>query len=175
MARRKRFNLSSDLTEVLNKQKPYSKRGYSLAKDAISLLDSTVQNVSQELQEEIDRLYNSNFRDDETASSLSEQLNTIRSEYFILPEKMKEDVNSINKNGFSITVFGRTMAGKSTLMEILTHGDGSSIGNGKQRFTRDVRTYTYKKLQITDVPGVAAFEGQDDENIAFDAAKNVTL
>ena len=175
MPRRQKFNLSSDLSEVLNKQKPFVKRGYSLAKDAISLLDSTVQNVSQELQAEIDRLYNSNFRNDETASSLSEQLNKIRSDYFILPERMREDVNSINRNGFSITVFGRTMAGKSTLMEILTHGDGSSIGNGKQRFTRDVRSYTYKKLQITDVPGVAAFEGQDDENVAFDAAKKCDL
>lgn len=175
MARRPRINLSADLSEVLIKQKPFAKRGYSIAKDAITLLDSTVQNVSQELQAEIDRLYNSNFRDDETANSLSEQLNKIRSDYFILPERMREDVNSINRNGFSITVFGRTMAGKSTLMEILTHGDGSSIGNGKQRFTRDVRTYTYKKLQITDVPGVAAFEGKDDENIAFDAAKKCDL
>ena len=175
MARRQKFNLSSDLTEVLNKQKPFAKRGYSLAKDAISLLESTVHDVSQELQAEIDRLYEGNFRDDATTNSLSEQLNRIRSDYFILPEKMKEDVNSINKSVFSITVFGRTMTGKSTLMEILTHGDGASIGNGKQRFTRDVRTYTYKKLQITDVPGVAAFEGQDDENIAFDAAKKCDL
>lgn len=175
MARRQKLNLSADLTEVLNQQKPYAKRGYSLAKDAIALLENTVQSVSFELQSEIDRLYNSNLRDDETSKSLSEQLQKIRSDYYILPEKMREDVDSINRSGFSITVFGRTMAGKSTLMEILTHGDGKSIGNGKQRFTRDVRTYTYKKLQITDVPGVAAFEGKDDENIAFDAAKKCDL
>lgn len=175
MARKQRFNLSADLTEALNQQKPYAKRGYSLANAAISLLDSTVQNVSIELQAEIDRLYNSNFRNDETANSLSEQLNKIRSDYYILPERMRDDVDSLSRSGFSITVFGRTLAGKSTLMEILTRGDGSSIGNGKQRFTRDVRTYTYKKLHITDVPGVAAFEGKDDENIAFDAAKKCDL
>ena len=175
MVKRHKLNLSADLTEVLNQQKPYAKRGYSLAKDAISLLENTVHSVSFELQSEIDRLYNSNLRDDETSKSLSEQLQKIRSDYYILPEKMREDVDSINRSGFSITVFGRTMAGKSTLMEILTHGDGKSIGNGRQRFTRDVRTYTYKKLQITDVPGVAAFEGKDDENIAFDAAKKCDL
>jgi len=175
MEARKKLQFSTDLTEVLNKQKPYTKLGYSLAKDAILLLDNTVQDVSFELQTEIDRLYSSNIRYDETTNSLSEQLNKIRSNYYILPEKMKEDVNSINKRGFSITVFGRTMAGKSTLMEVLTHGDGSSIGNGKQRFTRDVRTYTYKKLQIKDVPGVAAFEGADDEEIAFNAAKECDL
>lgn len=175
MARRQKFNLSADLTEALNQQRPYAKRGYSLANAAISLLDSTVQNVSIELQAEIDRLYNSNFRDDETANSLTKQLNKIRSDYYILSKRMRDDVNSLNRSGFSITVFGRTMAGKSTLMEILTRGDGASIGNGKQRFTRDVRTYTYKKLHITDVPGVAAFEGKDDENIAFDAAKKCDL
>jgi predicted GTPase len=60
-------------------------------------------------------------------------------------------------------------------MEILTHGKGESIGKEAQRTTRDVRTYTYKNLQITDVPGIAAFEGEDDENIAFDAAKKCDL
>jgi hypothetical protein len=34
---------------------------------------------------------------------------------------------------------------------------------------------TYKNLQITDVPGIAAFEGKVDENIAFDAAKKCDL
>lgn len=175
MARRQKLNLSADLTEVLNQQKPYAKKGYSLAKDAISLLGTMVQDISYELQTEIDRLYNSNFRDDETSNSLSEQLNKIRSDYYILPERMMEDADSLNRNGFSITVFGRTMAGKSTLMEILTHGDGSSIGDGKQNFTRNVRTYTYKKLQITDVPGVASYEGQNYEAIAFEAAKKCDL
>jgi len=60
-------------------------------------------------------------------------------------------------------------------MEILTHGKGESIGKGAQRTTRDVRTYTFKDLQITDVPGIAAFEGEDDESIAFDAAKKCDL
>ena len=171
----KSINLSADLTEALKAQAPYSKRGRSLAQNAISMLDATVSNVSYELQSEIDRLYYKNFRNDETTAKLSSQLTKIRSDYSILPQKMREDVDSISRNDFSITVFGRTMAGKSTLMEILTHGDGQSIGNGAQRFTRDVRTYSYKKLHITDVPGVAAFEGKDDEAVAFNAAKKCDL
>ena len=171
----KSINLSADLTEALKAQAPYSKRGRTLAQNAISMLDTTVSNVSYELQSEIDRLYYKNFRNDETTAKLSSQLTKIRSDYSILPQKMREDVDSISRNDFSITVFGRTMAGKSTLMEILTHGDGKSIGNGAQRFTRDVRTYSYKKLNITDVPGVAAFEGKDDEDVAFNAAKKCDL
>ena len=171
----KSINLSADLTEALKAQAPYSKRGRTLAQNAISMLDTTVSNVSYELQSEIDRLYYKNFRNDETTAKLSSQLTKIRSDYSILPQKMREDVDSISRNDFSITVFGRTMAGKSTLMEILTHGDGKSIGNGAQRFTRDVRTYSYKKLNITDVPRVAAFEGKDDEDVAFNAAKKCDL
>lgn len=80
-----------------------------------------------------------------------------------------------NLSGFSITLFGRTMAGKSTLMEILTHGDGKSIGKGTQRTTRDVRRYEWNGLEITDVPGVCAFGGQRDEALAFEAAKSADL
>ena len=61
---------------------------------------------------------------------------------------------------FSITLFGRTMTGKSTLMEILTGGDGSTIGKGAQRATRDTREYEWNGLKILDVPGVAAFGGR---------------
>ncbi|NLW90197.1 MAG: hypothetical protein GXY34_01155 [Syntrophomonadaceae bacterium] len=76
---------------------------------------------------------------------------------------------------FSITLFGRTMAGKSTLMEILTRGDGSSIGKGAQRTTRDVRSYDWKGMEITDVPGIAAFEGNDDEELAYKSASQADL
>lgn len=57
----------------------------------------------------------------------------------------KEDLQNLRNNlsKFSITLFGRTMAGKSTLMEILTEGDGKSIGTGAQRTIRDVRKYTW--------------------------------
>ncbi|MDE0025276.1 MAG: 50S ribosome-binding GTPase [Spirochaetaceae bacterium] len=76
---------------------------------------------------------------------------------------------------FSITLFGRTMAGKSTLMEILTNGNGASIGKGAQRTTRDVRSYRWRGLKVTDVPGTSAFEGAEDERWAFDAAKDSDL
>ena len=76
---------------------------------------------------------------------------------------------------FSITLFGRTMAGKSTLMEVLTEGDGSAIGMGAQRTTRDIRRYVWNGLAVTDVPGIGAFEGEEDTRLAFDAAKTADL
>ena len=76
---------------------------------------------------------------------------------------------------FNITLFGRTGAGKSTLMEILTNGEGETIGKGGQRTTRDVRAYEWKGLKITDVPGVAAFDGEEDAEKAHEAAKEADL
>ncbi len=80
-----------------------------------------------------------------------------------------------NMSRFSVTLFGRTMAGKSTLMEILTHGNGQSIGLGAQRTTRDVRHYIWNHLDITDVPGIAAVDGQEDADIAFCEAKKADM
>lgn len=63
---------------------------------------------------------------------------------------------------FTVTLFGRTMAGKSTIREALTRGDGTTIGKGAQRTTRDVREYTWNSLRIIDTPGIGAYEGDAD-------------
>lgn len=80
-------------------------------------------------------------------------------------------------SAFNITLFGRTMSGKSTLMEILTGGDGSTIGKGAQRTTRDQREYTWlnDSLTITDVPGIEAVGGAEDEQNAHHAARSADL
>ncbi|WP_157270119.1 GTPase [Azohydromonas aeria] len=67
---------------------------------------------------------------------------------------------------FNVMLFGRTMAGKSTLREALTGGDGSTIGRGAQRTTRDVREYVWNDLRVIDTPGFGAFEGGEDTAMA---------
>lgn len=68
--------------------------------------------------------------------------------------------NALNR--FTVTLFGRTMAGKSTIREALTGGDGTTIGKGAQRTTRDVREYTWNSLRIIDTPGIGAYDGDED-------------
>ena len=74
-------------------------------------------------------------------------------------------------NFVTIMLFGRTRAGKSTTMEALTGGDGSTIGVGRQHTTTDIRTYFFPRspdgsapdqplLRIVDTPGIEGFEGQ---------------
>ena len=67
---------------------------------------------------------------------------------------------------FTVPLFGRTMAGKSTIREALTHGAGGTIGKGNQRTTRDIREYEWNHLRIVDTPGIGAYEGKADSEIA---------
>lgn len=62
--------------------------------------------------------------------------------------------------------FGRTMAGKTTLVETLVGGDGSAIGRGGQRTTRATRHCSWGDIALYDTPGIGAFEGEEDAQIA---------
>ena len=103
---------------------------------------------------------------EELIAGLEEQLRKIE---VVLSHKDDEP------SSYNITLFGRTGSGKSTLMEILTNGEGRTIGEGGQRTTRDVRSYEWKGLKITDVPGVAAFGGEEDAEMAHEAARDADL
>lgn len=110
----------------------------------------------------------------EELKDVQNQLNEI---YIPMTEKLEQYKDKLSH--FTITVYGKTMVGKSTLMEVLKEGNGSSIGKGTQRTTRDVREYVWKEtgVKFVDVPGIgAAIAGGDkDERIAFEAAKCADL
>lgn len=78
---------------------------------------------------------------------------------------------------FRVVLMGQTMAGKSTLFEFLTGGDGTRVGNGGQRFSRDVsdRMVVGHDFEIVDTPGVGAMDGEDDFEIAFDEVAEADL
>jgi len=82
---------------------------------------------------------------------------------------------SDNLSDFTVTLFGRTKAGKSTIREALTNGNGSTIGKGAQRTTRDVKTYNWNHLRILDTPGFDAYKGEEDEKIAFSQVDETDL
>lgn len=69
----------------------------------------------------------------------------------------------------AVTLFGRTNAGKSTLREAITGGDGSTIGEGEQRTTTEVSAYEWEGMTLLDTPGIASYEEEDDAEIAWEA------
>lgn len=166
--------MSKGIQEALENCAAYAERGYRLAKagydevhDAVLEEEGKLQEAKYE-QKRSGRLDYGDTLDKQMRELLvtKEVEDNLRRDLQRLRERQKE---------FSVVVFGRTMAGKSTLMEILRHGDGASIGKGNQRTTRDVRDYRWQGMKITDVPGICSFDGRGDDALAMKAAKAADL
>jgi len=79
-------------------------------------------------------------------------------------------------NNFTICLFGRTKVGKSTTMEALTKGNGTTIGDGKQNTTILIKEYFWNNLKVVDTPGIDAMQEIDQlENLALTFADNSDL
>lgn len=77
-----------------------------------------------------------------------------------------------------VVLMGRTMAGKSSLLSALTGSYFERIGDGRQRFSRDVLSATptaSSRIEIVDTPGVGAADGAEDVEVAFGAARDADL
>jgi transcription antitermination factor NusA-like protein len=75
------------------------------------------------------------------------------------------DALHANTDHVTVTVFGKTRVGKSTLIEGLIQGDGSSIGVGRQHTTREVSEHFWppgsRALRLVDTPGVEGLRGAE--------------
>ncbi len=168
---------NNNLKIVLEECKKSAKTGYKIALTHEKNLNRVLSIAKEKIRSTLLDFNSSPCYSPEATNLLEGQLRDIEQDFMKLSFAFKDDLENLSANmsNFSITLFGRTMAGKSTLMEILTEGNGDTIGKGSQRTTRDVRQYTWNGLKITDVPGISAFEGEDDEHIAFESAKTADL
>ena len=154
-----------------------AQRGYKIATENLYESAKQIDAVSISMSHCLKTIKNGGVRTPGIVEQLKEQLSAVEEKL----QELQRHANSSLKerhtrlDSFSITLFGRTMAGKSTLMEILTRGDGHSIGTGAQRTTREVRSYSWNGLEVTDVPGVAAFGGNADEELAIRSASQADL
>ena len=171
------MQITNDMMQELQSCAQAAEEGHKLALENYQKLHDALQEERTRIREArnkretIDRIGEKNVNKlfkQQTADvqSLENTDAEVRNNINLLHQQQKE---------FSILLFGRTEAGKSTLMEILTHGDGKSIGRGAQRTTRDVRSYHWNGLKITDVPGICAFEGDEDDRLAIEAAKTADM
>lgn len=167
----------TDLTKALSECYEAAKSGYKLASNEKAVLDSILNSAKDEIRDTAIEYKTSPCEVIGIGETLEDQLGEIQQSADNLRLSFEEDLEILKNDleKFSITLFGRTMAGKSTLMEVLTEGDGSAIGMGAQRTTRDIRKYEWNGLSVTDVPGIGAFEGEEDTRLAFDAAKTADL
>lgn len=176
-ASRRGSSQSDDLEAALGRCRAAAREGYRVARCSLEDTEAAIQRVSAALKRSVREIETGRAQASDVVGQLREQLHQVVSELHELQKSSRVvlDARKDDLDEFSIALFGRTMAGKSTLMEILTNGDGHSIGRGAQRTTRDVRAYRWKGLKVTDVPGVAAFEGAEDEQLAYEAATRADL
>ena len=167
----------TDLTRALSECYESAKSGYELASDERAVLDKILKEAEEGIRDTTIEYKASPCEVIGIGETLENQLSDIQDSVDNLRLSFTEDLEILKEDleKFSVTLFGRTMAGKSTLMEVLTEGDGSAIGMGAQRTTRDIRKYEWNGLSVTDVPGIGAFEGEEDTRLAFDAAKTADL
>lgn len=61
---------------------------------------------------------------------------------------------------FNIALFGRTGAGKSSLVEALIRGHGDSVSPGDSDWTTDVKGRPWHSCQVIDTPGIDGWGGR---------------
>lgn len=165
------------LSAALKECQQSAQKGYNIASEQQNALNQTLAAAQKKIIKTLREFDRSPCFSPEISQSLNTQLSDINRTLDEIAFSIGQNLEQLRKNipRFSITLFGKTTAGKSTMMEILTHGSGASIGKGGNRTTRKVCQYTWNNLVITDVPGIGAFEGEKDSESAFDSAKTADL
>lgn len=166
--------MNNDIEEALQECQAYAQKGYDIASNTWNTIHQALLAEERKVKK-VDKQQGkiSRLADEELIKKKKQGL----ASFMEMDKELKQDLSYLQKQQkeFSVLVFGRTMVGKSTLMEIMTHGGGASIGNGSQRTTLDVRDYHWKGMKITDVPGIASFDGREDDRLALEAAKAADL
>ena len=166
--------MNNDIEAALQECQAYAQKGYDIASNTWNTIHQALLAEERKVKK-VDKQQGkiSRLADEELIKKKKQGL----ASFMEMDKELKQDLSYLQKQQkeFSVLVFGRTMVGKSTLMEIMTHGSGASIGNGSQRTTLDVRDYHWQGMKITDVPGIASFDGREDDRLALEAAKAADL
>ena len=169
---RKRLNRHRiDLEAALARCAAAAEAGYAEASKSLKFMQESITRAREQLI---------SIGSQRAGNDQGQALVQLKGAVEVMATARQEALRDINGNHarlgtFNITIFGRTMTGKSTLMEILTRGDGASIGKGAQRATRDIRSYQWNGMKVSDIPGIAAFDGAEDEKLAHQAAEQADL
>jgi hypothetical protein len=98
---------------------------------------------------------------------LKESLSSISKEVATGIDKIQMNLNYLLNNvewdTFNIAFFGETNAGKSTIIEALTMGNGEFIGDGSKDFTKKTRDPFLNDIKLLDLPGI---EGKERKYIS---------
>ncbi|SNY58541.1 small GTP-binding protein domain-containing protein [Arsukibacterium tuosuense] len=147
-----------------------ARQEYMIVQDYFERCDTVIKTLSTKLQEVIEHGSKTLSSYKMVEDGLTNMLQELEGDYKKLLSKRSANLAKQKKSldCFNVMLFGRTMAGKSTIREAITRGDGQTIGKGAQRTTRDVKEYEWNNLRIIDTPGFGAYNGQEDTEVAHE-------
>lgn len=153
------------------------------------LIDAMMKDALQMTAKVLEGALEANARARDSVSD-SQRPNVAMRDYLtgIIPKALQERLTdalretrrlpNVTEEHFRVLLMGRTQAGKSTLLEVLTEGDGSRVGDGRQRYTRDVVERPIAGMPgvvLVDTPGVGARDGAEDFTLAFEQIADADL
>lgn len=169
--------MKKDYLDALIKSKEAAKAEYYFVKGVLTNTQYLVKGLKQQIfsvvkqgESLIGKKDPSTLKLYEISQSLNHDLDLVMLKY---NQSLSQRAKKLEK--FTVMLFGRTMAGKSTIREAITGGDGSSIGQGAQRTTRDIKEYEWKNLRVVDTPGFGAWGGEEDTAIAHSIVEESDL
>lgn len=135
----------------------------SIAEEEYKIFEKNIKNIFEKVNELNYKPQNLNktqiwnreaiqSQDKELEEIFNNLKTNINTDLCILKDKLELKKENLKK--FKVMVFGKTKAGKSTIREALTKGDGSTIGKGGQSTTKEVNIYEWKNLKLYDLPGI---------------------
>jgi predicted GTPase len=161
-AKKKRKISPSEFQEALQRSRVVARQAYNTNIAYADKVETLIKSLKNNIQAKNVSSSNSQSNNDEKVFKelvdalgkiLDNDLQALRSS---LDQKKK------HLEGYTVPLFGRTKAGKSTIREALTQGDGSTIGKGAQRTTRETYEYSWQGLRLIDTPGIEAYRGEED-------------
>lgn len=160
--------MNQDYLEALAKSKSAAKEEYRFVRGNLTSTDHLVSGLKQQVSLVVNQGKNLLGDKDPSTQKLHEISRSLTHELDSAMLKHQQSTTHRAKKleKFTVMLFGRTMAGKSTIREAITDGDGSTIGQGAQRTTRNIKEYEWENLRVVDTPGFGAWGGEEDTAMA---------
>ena len=151
-----------DLEAALQSCREVAEAEYAVADDALEAADVDAKDAEARIAQLLIQIREQSQQADglkETVERIGEQI-TVQIEELLGKTHRALMGKRPRLRKFTLGLFGRTMAGKSTFREAVTGGDGATIGKGAQNTTRRTHEYPWRGLHIIDTPGIGAYKGE---------------
>ncbi|MEI7819500.1 MAG: GTPase [Verrucomicrobiota bacterium] len=159
--KRSNTNSHEELKNALHDCRVIAHAEYEIAESAGIRVDSVCGRLIQALREKSAAFDGHRAGQGQLQASVSRICAQLETEVLPLMADARRRLDSQRRQlgHFTIGLFGRSMVGKSTLRETITHGDGATIGKGAQNTTRDLWSYKWEGMTIIDTPGFGVWDG----------------